>query len=113
MADEGMLGILRKIHPRHVIWALLVMLTAVIGFVGKKYGNAIDGSEKRVEALEKYKIEQNGHLKDIDQTLKAMRETMTEMRSEQIDVRADLGEVLIEQKAIKTDMEWIKREVSK
>lgn len=60
MSDgEGLVGIFRKIHPRHVIWGLLVALFTLVAFVGKQYHN-------RLEALEGYKKEQNGHLRHID-----------------------------------------------
>lgn len=62
---EGVTGMLRKVHPRQIIWGLLVALIGLVGFIGKQY----DG---RLEALEAYKVEQNGHLKKIDTRLEVM-----------------------------------------
>ena len=62
--DDGFLGILRKVHPRHVIWGLLVAIFCLLAFIGKKY-------DTRLEGLEQYRREQNGKLHAIDLKLEA------------------------------------------
>jgi hypothetical protein len=54
--DQGIVALLRGIHPRHVIWLLMISLFSLIAFVGKQYNT-------RLETLENYKKEQNGHLR--------------------------------------------------
>lgn len=65
-----MLDILRKIHPRQIIWGLLVALFTLIAWVGKHY-------DTRLQALEQYKKEQNGRLRSLDGD---MREVKTDVK---------------------------------
>jgi len=55
----SVVDLLKKIHPRTVIWFLLTAIFCLIAFVGKHY-------DTRLGALEEYKKEQNGHLRQID-----------------------------------------------
>jgi hypothetical protein len=63
LPESGLLSILRKVHPRQVIWGMLLILIGLLAFIGKKY-------DDRLEKLETYKVEQNGHLSDISTELK-------------------------------------------
>ena len=62
--DNGLLDIIKKVHPRHVIWALLMAIFCLLAFIGKKY-------DTRLEGLEQHRQEQNGRLHSIDLKLEA------------------------------------------
>lgn len=63
MPDSGtFMAILRGIPMKRVVWGLVLALSAVVAFVGKGYAD-------RLEALEVYRKEQNGHIKAIDNRL--------------------------------------------
>jgi hypothetical protein len=101
VANNGMIGVLRKIHPRHVIWVLFVTLIATLLFVGRGYS-------QRLEAVEAWKQEQNGHLQELDTDQKAILQTLQEIRAEQTEQRLTNQEMLIRQEKLATDVKWIK-----
>lgn len=65
-SGRGLLVILKYIHPRHVIWVLLVALMALLAFIGKEY-------DKRLEAVEIHKKEQNGHLQHMREDFRELK----------------------------------------
>ena len=75
--SEGLTGILRKIHPRHIIWFLLLALGALVGAQGRSYIARLDSLEdrhdKEKQTFEEYRKVQNGHLHSIDVHLEAVR----------------------------------------
>jgi cell division protein FtsB len=48
----------RKVHPRHVIWILLVALIGLLAFIGKHYDSRLHAVEDHIET-------QNGHLQNL------------------------------------------------
>ena len=67
---EGMAGILRKVHPRHVIWFLMTALFAVILFVGAIYDNRLIAVESHIEiqngTLHRMEVEQQTQKVNIE-----------------------------------------------
>lgn len=75
-----MLEILKRVHPRHVIWFLLVALFTLIAFVGKQYNT-------RLEGLEEYKSIQNGHLGQIDVRLERIDTSQQHMAEDMKELK--------------------------
>lgn len=96
--DTGMVGVVRKVHPRHVIWFLMTALIAVILFVGSEY-------RSRVEALEDHKKEQNGHLREISSDMKHVVEVVKEVRTEQREMKHEQTKMKIDVEVIKSKIE--------
>jgi hypothetical protein len=92
---DGMIGILKKVHPRQVIWVLLCTLIAVLLWVGNMYCD-------RVEALEGIHKDQNGKVVGMVDDVKDLVDSVKGMDEK-------LDRVETEQAAQKTDIDWIKR----
>ena len=117
MGDDGLSGIWRKIHPRQVIWVLLVGLIGVTGLVGSTYKERLENTEAGLKRQEGefigWRREQNGHLRDIDSSMRHIHEAVVEMKATQAQTIKAQNELLLEQRSLKSDVEWIKREIKR
>jgi hypothetical protein len=91
--DQSIVPLLRRIHPRYVIWCLMLALFALIGAIGRYYAGRLDAVEvkdtQQHEEFRAYQKTQNGHLHQIDLRLERIESGQQYQREmiEKIDKR--------------------------
>lgn len=95
--DSGVIPMIRRIHPRHVIWALFVGLCAILGVQGKQYISRLEAIEAadrgQDDRFQVYQKTQNGHLHSIDLQLTEMKTEQRFMKEEQRNMRSVLERI--------------------
>ena len=95
---DNMNTIWKRVHPRHVIWFLLVAIFGMLAWVGNSYAD-------RMDAVEDWKREQNGHLRDISSEMRHIGGNVQEIRTEQRAMKTEIQGLRVDVEVIKERLE--------
>ena len=104
--------LLAKVKTKTFVYILLCLLGTVCmgwaSYVLQAHTSKVQSQCDRIEKLEQIHEEQNGTVSDVSKDVKALLDTMGDLRTEQRKHSDKLDDFHAEQRSQRTDIDWIK-----